>query len=59
MSAKWTVKPRRGIAHLFRELLTDTDHGLLSFQHPMYRRLSTTEKREQRLADADEEKDDE
>lgn len=43
---KYTSKVRRGIPHLFRELLTDTDWKLTDFQHPMYRRLSSAEKQE-------------
>lgn len=43
---KYTQKVRRGIPHLFKELLTDTDWGLTDLQHPMYRRLPTEEKRE-------------
>lgn len=46
MPQKWTIKPRRGILHLVKFLIEDTDRGLMDPQHAMYRQLTAPERRE-------------
>lgn len=51
---RYTAVVRRGIPHLVKYLKEDVDHevtaseGPIGQQHPMYRRLSTSERRELR-----------